>query len=166
MEPFTDFDFDQHIKELMEIIEENEFRDMETAYITSLKKLKTNLSDMQNGHLTTYMEHLENHILKLKSEIIERFSPYNSHLTEEYLDELIQTDRILFAQLDKTSKREDCLQYLRAKEQYSSEYKELLLSLPEFNALTIDLQNKFWKLSMHIAELNFLLEQPLIIRIR
>ena len=147
------------MQELLNMINEHEFHDMEIAYIEHLEKLKIDLDDKNRDALLAYIDYLDSYITKLKESIIERFSPHNQHLTSKYMDELITTDRILFAELNFTTKSDDCLQYLIAKEQYALEYKDMLLSLPEVYSLSIKAQNDLWNMSMHVAELDFLLNQ-------
>mgnify|MGYP003292343689 CR=1 FL=1 len=159
MADFNEAEFMLQIQELLDIIEEHEFHDMEVAYIEQLEKLGVDLSGNSRNHITDYIESLATHISELKSSIINRFSVHNNHLTEDYLDQLITTDRILFAELKYTTKNDDCFQYLKAKEQYSLEFKDMLFSIPEVYALSINLQNKLWTMSMQVAELNFLLNQ-------
>lgn len=157
-------EFELQIQELLNMINEHEFHDMEIVYIEHLDKLKNDLSGKNRDALLEYIDYLDSHITKLKEQIIERFSPYNAHLTGEYMDQLINTDRILYAELNHTTKSDDCLQYLLAKEQYALEYKDMLLSIPEVYSLSIKVQNDLWNMSMHVAELTFLLDQHWTIR--
>ena len=116
----------QQINEIIDMINVYEFQDMETVYVSQLEKIKADLPGNYAGNILAYFDHLDNLITDLKLRIIERFSVHNKHLTVDYMNQLIQNDRILFAQLDHTTKVDDCEQYLLAKEQYSLKYKEYL----------------------------------------
>ena len=135
MKPFDNEVFMQQMKELTDMIDEYEFQEMEAAYLEQLKKLEADLSNQTAYTVPDYIDSLENRITNLKFQIIERFSVHNKHLTEKYMDQLIQTDRILFAQLYYTTKVDDCEQYLLAKKQYTLKYKDILHSNPEICAL-------------------------------
>lgn len=165
MKSFNNNELEQQIKELIDMIEEHEFHDMEIEYIAQLDKLKTDLSAKNKDDILKYINHVTAQITELKLNIIERFSIHNIHLTEEYMNQLIETDRILFVRLNNTTKSDDCLQYLMAKEQYAHEFKDLLLSFPEVSSLSIPLQNQLWNMSMHVAELNFLRNQHWTIKV-
>ncbi len=159
MKFFNDVEFDMQMKELIDMIDAYEFQDMELEYIAQLDKLKIDLSNKAKTDIVAYIDLLKDQIAELVSDIVERFSIHNEHLCKEYMYNLIETDRILFAKLNHTTKNDDCIQYIRAKEQYGLEYKDMLLSIPEVYALSIVTQNDLWNMSMHIAELNFLSNQ-------
>ena len=153
-------DLMQQIQELIEIVEEFQFQDVEAVYIEHLKILQCDLSNKKGQDFVDYLDYLDKHITDLKLQIIDRFSVHNEHLTENYLNQLLESDRILFAELNYTTKSDDCHSYLQAKEQYTSKYKDMLFSLPEINSLSTCLQEKLLYMAMHVAELNFLLNLP------
>ncbi len=157
MKPFNNEIFMQQIKELTDMIDKYEFQDMEAAYLEQLEKLNADLFDTDIRSFSGYVTYFDSHITDLKCQIIERFSMHNKHLTEEYLHQLIETDCILSAQLNHTTKSDDCRQYLLAKERYALKYREIFSSIPAICALPTDSQDKLLSMAMHVAELNFLL---------
>lgn len=81
MKPLNNKEFEMQIQELLNMINEHEFHDMEIAYIKHLDKLKLDLTNKNGDSLLEYIESLSSHITNLKEQIIERFSPHNAHLT-------------------------------------------------------------------------------------
>lgn len=160
MDLIDDFALDESLKELISFVDRYEFQSMEDEYIAQIEKLKADLSSKKQKEIVVYIHLLNKNIKNLTSKIVKRFSPYNKHLTKAYLRNLIETDRILLAELYYTSKSDDSQQYLLAKEQYALEYHHLLLSFPEVCKLSVKYQKELYALSMHNAELSFLFHQP------
>ena len=79
MADFNDKEFMLQIQELLDIIAEHEFHDMEVAYLEQLEKLGEDLSTKAKNHISDYIESLASRISELKSSIINRFSVHNSH---------------------------------------------------------------------------------------
>ena len=164
MNSYNNDEFDIQIKDLLNIIEQHEYRDIEEEYILQLEIIKKDLSHKTREQITEYIHQLNIRISELKLDIIRHFSIRNTHLTEDYLNRLIHADDLLSAKLEFTTKI-DSSQHMLAKEKYFIEYKYMLLSFPVVASLSTELQDKILFMNKHIAELSFLSNQHWIIKV-